>query len=49
MVRRDEGAYCGYVTEEQRRQPGLRIGHIVLCGLWLAQGLSDDEHRAAQK
>jgi len=22
MARRDEGAYCGYVTEEQRRQPG---------------------------
>ena len=22
MARRDEGAYCRYVTEEQRRQPG---------------------------
>jgi len=23
MARRDEGAYCGYVTEKQRRQLGL--------------------------
>jgi hypothetical protein len=22
MARRDEGAYCSYVTEEQRSQPG---------------------------
>jgi len=22
MARRDGGAYCGYLTEEQRRQPG---------------------------
>src|SRR6188768_4399287 len=33
LARRDEGAYCWYVTEEQRRQPGCigregdRLGH----------------------
>src|SRR6187401_109074 len=26
LARRDEGAYCSYVTEEQRSQPGC-IGH----------------------
>jgi len=29
MARRDEGAYCRYVTEEQRSQPGLKILHIM--------------------
>ena len=28
MARRDEGAYCRYVTEEQRSQPGLIIHHV---------------------
>jgi len=28
MARRDEGAYCRYVTEEQRRQPGC-AGHEI--------------------
>jgi len=29
LARRDEGAYCWYVTEEQRSRPGLKIRHIV--------------------
>jgi hypothetical protein len=29
LARRDEGAYCWYVTEEQRSQPGLKILHIA--------------------
>jgi len=28
MARRDEGAYCRYVTEEHRRQPGC-LGHAI--------------------
>src|SRR5450432_3273232 len=28
LARRDEGAYCWYVTQEQRSEPVLTIGHI---------------------
>ena len=31
MARHDEGAYCWYVTEEQRSQPGLKILHLKLA------------------
>jgi len=39
MARRDEGAYCRYVTEEQRSQPGCigcegdRLGDLLPSGL----------------
>ena len=40
MARRDERAYCGYVTEEQRRQPGWlgreidRLSHSRALRRW---------------
>ena len=36
LVRRDEGAYYWYVTEEQRSQPGLKILHLKLAHRRLA-------------
>jgi hypothetical protein len=54
MARRDEGAYCWYVTEEQRSQPGCigregdRLCHSRALGSARARGHDQAEGDEAE-
>ena len=49
LARRDEGAYCWYVTEEQRSQAGLNIRHFFAQLGWVFPEAGFGGTRPAQR